>query len=75
MVALALLHITGPYAVIGPMIFVCCGSGLITPSAAAGSLGVDPRIAGAASGLGSFIQMAAPRWPPRRCRSGEAATR
>ncbi|MGA8381416.1 MAG: multidrug effflux MFS transporter [Stellaceae bacterium] len=57
MVLLALLHFTGPYIVIGPMIFVCCGSGLITPSAAAGSLGVDPRIAGAASGLGSFIQM------------------
>ncbi len=57
MVLLALLHLAGPYIVIGPMIFVCCGSGLITPSAAAGSLGVDPRIAGAASGLGSFIQM------------------
>ena len=57
MVLLALLHFTGPYIVIGPMIFVCCGSGLITPSAAAGSLGVDPRIAGAASGLGSFIQI------------------
>ncbi len=57
MVLLALLHLTGPYIVIGPMIFVCCGSGLITPNAAAGSLGVDPRIAGAASGLGSFIQM------------------
>lgn len=57
MVLLALLHVASPYIVIGPMIFVCCGSGLITPSAAAGSLGVDPRIAGAASGLGSFIQM------------------
>ncbi len=57
MVLLAMLHFTGPYIVIGPMIFVCCGSGLITPSAAAGSLGVDPRIAGAASGLGSFIQI------------------
>ncbi len=39
------------------MIFVCCGSGLITPNAAAGSLGVNSRIVGAASGLGSFIQM------------------
>lgn len=57
MVLLALLHVAGPFAVIGPMIFVCCGSGLITPNAAAGSLGVNPRIAGAASGLGSFIQM------------------
>jgi MFS transporter, DHA1 family, multidrug resistance protein len=58
MVALALLHVSSPYVVIGPMIFVCCGSGLITPNAAAGSLGVNPRIVGAASGLGSFIQMA-----------------
>jgi DHA1 family bicyclomycin/chloramphenicol resistance-like MFS transporter len=40
------------------MIFVCCGSGLVTPNATAGSLGANPRIIGAASGLGSFIQMA-----------------
>jgi len=58
MVLLALLHVSGPYAVIGPMIFVCCGSGLITPNAAAGSLGGNPRIVGAASGLGSFFQIA-----------------
>jgi MFS transporter, DHA1 family, multidrug resistance protein len=58
MVLLALLHVTGPYVVIGPMIVICCGSGLITPNAAAGSLGVNPRIVGAASGLGSFIQIA-----------------
>ncbi len=57
MVGLALLHVAGPYIVIGPMIFVCCGSGLITPNAAAGSLGVNPHIVGAASGLGTFIQM------------------
>ncbi len=57
MVALALLHVPGPFVVIGPMIFVCCGSGLITPNAAAASLGVNPRTVGAASGLGSFIQM------------------
>ncbi len=57
MVGLALLHVSGPFIVIGPMMFVCCGSGLITPNAAAGSLGVNPRIVGAASGLGSFIQM------------------
>ncbi len=57
MLALALFHVHGPFAVIGPMIVVCCGSGLITPNATAGSLGVDPRVVGAASGLGSFIQM------------------
>ena len=57
MVALALAHISGPFVVIGPMIFVCCGSGLVTPNAAVGSLSVNPKIVGAASGLGSFIQM------------------
>jgi MFS transporter, DHA1 family, multidrug resistance protein len=57
MVALALLHVAHPFAVIGPMMLVCCGSGLITPNATAGSLGINPRIVGAASGLGSFIQM------------------
>jgi DHA1 family bicyclomycin/chloramphenicol resistance-like MFS transporter len=39
------------------MIFICCGSGLITPNAVAGSLGVNASIVGAASGLGSFMQM------------------
>jgi DHA1 family bicyclomycin/chloramphenicol resistance-like MFS transporter len=59
MLGLAMFHVSGPFAVIGPMIFVCCGSGLITPNATAGSLGVNPRTVGAASGLGSFIQMTA----------------
>ena len=57
MVSLAVLHLTGPFIVVGPMIFVCCGSGLITPNAAAGSLGVGSRIVGAASGLASFFQI------------------
>jgi MFS transporter, DHA1 family, multidrug resistance protein len=57
MVMLALLGIPSPYAVIGPMILVCCGSGLITPNATAGSLGVNAGIVGTASGLGSFMQM------------------
>jgi DHA1 family bicyclomycin/chloramphenicol resistance-like MFS transporter len=57
MLALAVLGIANPYAVVGPMIFVCCGSGLITPNAVASSLGVDNRIVGAASGLTSFLQM------------------
>ena len=57
MVALALLQVASPYVVVGPMILICCGSGLITPNAVAGSLGVDPGIVGAASGLASFLQM------------------
>jgi MFS transporter, DHA1 family, multidrug resistance protein len=57
MLGLALLHAASPYGVVGPMIFVCCGSGLITPNAVAGGLGVDRRIVGAASGMTSFLQM------------------
>ena len=57
MVALALLSVASPYAVIGPMMLICCGSGLITPNATAGSLGVNAGIVGTASGLGSFMQM------------------
>ena len=57
MVTLALLGVASPYTVIGPMILVCCGSGLITPKATAGCLGVNAGIVGTASGLGSFIQM------------------
>jgi MFS transporter, DHA1 family, multidrug resistance protein len=59
MLGLALWGVTSPYAVVGPMIFVSCGSGLITPNAIAGGLGVDRRIVGAASGLTSFLQMTA----------------
>jgi MFS transporter, DHA1 family, multidrug resistance protein len=57
MVTLALLGVASPYAIIGPMILVCCASGLITPNATAGSLGVSAGIVGTASGLGSFMQM------------------
>jgi len=59
MVCLALLGVAGPFAVVGPMILICCGSGLITPSATAASLGVNAGIVGTASGLGSFMQMTA----------------
>jgi DHA1 family bicyclomycin/chloramphenicol resistance-like MFS transporter len=57
MVTLALLGATSPYAIIAPMILVCCGSGLITPNATAGSLGVNAGFVGTAAGLGSFMQM------------------
>jgi MFS transporter, DHA1 family, multidrug resistance protein len=57
MVTLAFLHIANPYTIVGPMILICCGSGLITPNAVAGGLGVKLGIVGAASGLMSFLQM------------------
>jgi MFS transporter, DHA1 family, multidrug resistance protein len=58
MIALACLHIASPYIIVGPMILICCASGLITPNAVASSLGVNPQIVGAASGLASCMQMA-----------------
>jgi MFS transporter, DHA1 family, multidrug resistance protein len=58
MVALTLLHVASPYVIVGPMILISCGSGLMTPNAVAGSLGVKAGIVGAASGLSSFMQMA-----------------
>ncbi len=58
LLTLALLHVTGPFVIVGPMMFVCCGSGLVTPNATAGSLSANPGIAGSASGLVSTIQMA-----------------
>jgi len=57
MFALVALRVANPYAIVGPMILICCGSGLITPNAVAGSLGVKVGIVGAASGLASFLQM------------------
>ena len=57
MVTLAALHFGSPYFIVGPMVLICCGSGLITPNAVAGSLGVKVGIIGTASGLASFIQM------------------
>jgi MFS transporter, DHA1 family, multidrug resistance protein len=57
MLCLALLHVASPFAIVGPMIVICCGSGLITPNAVAGSLGVNAGVVGTASGLVSFVQM------------------
>jgi MFS transporter, DHA1 family, multidrug resistance protein len=44
-------------AIIGPVTAICCGSGLLTPNAVAGALSVRPDMAGAASGLASFVQL------------------
>jgi MFS transporter, DHA1 family, multidrug resistance protein len=58
MVALALCQVHVAYAVIGPMILICCGSGLLTPNATAGGIAIDPKIVGAAAALFGFVQMA-----------------
>ena len=49
--------LTHPLAVFGPVIFVGLGNGLTLPSANAGIVSVRPELAGAASGLGGFLQI------------------
>ena len=46
-----------PWALFGPSLLVGLGNGLSMPSAMAGAISVDPRAAGAASGLAGFMQM------------------
>lgn len=62
-VGLALLVLTmaqgwrEPLALFGPQAVIGLANGMIVPSAMAGALSVDVRIAGAAAGLGGFMQM------------------
>lgn len=44
-------------AIFGPMALITLGNGLSLPSATAGSVSVNPQIAGAAAGLAGFLQM------------------
>ncbi len=46
-----------PWALFGPGILLAFGNGLAMPNSMAGSISVDPRNAGAASGLTGFLQM------------------
>jgi len=46
-----------PWALFGPTILLAVGNGLSVPNAMAGAISVDPRAAGAASGLAGFLQM------------------
>jgi DHA1 family bicyclomycin/chloramphenicol resistance-like MFS transporter len=46
-----------PLAVFAPVTFVGLGNGLALPSANAGIVSVRPKLAGAASGLGGFLQV------------------
>jgi len=46
-----------PWALFGPTILLAVGNGLSMPNALAGAISVEPRIAGAASGLAGFLQM------------------
>ncbi len=54
---LILLGATHPLSVFGPVIFVGLGNGITLPSANAAIVSVRPQLAGAASGLGGFLQI------------------
>jgi DHA1 family bicyclomycin/chloramphenicol resistance-like MFS transporter len=47
-----------PFAIVGPMVIYMIGTGIVMPNAQAGGLGPFPRMAGAASALMGFLQMA-----------------
>ena len=55
--ALVLASVVTPAAVFLPMGLVAIGNGISQPNAIAGAVSVNPRIAGAASGLMGFAQM------------------
>jgi len=46
-----------PWALFGPCILLAIGNGFSVPNAMAGAISVEPRAAGAASGLAGFLQM------------------
>jgi DHA1 family bicyclomycin/chloramphenicol resistance-like MFS transporter len=57
--ALAVGGVSDPLLLCGPGILIGISNGMMMPSAFAGSVNVNPRIAGAASGLSGFLQMMA----------------
>ncbi len=58
MVALALMGVRGVWAILLPMFGVLVAAGLIMPNAFGGALAPYPKMAGAASALMGFVQMA-----------------
>jgi len=46
-----------PWSLFGPIILLGLGNGMSMPNAITGAISVDPRVAGAASGLAGFLQM------------------
>ena len=58
MAAIALTGHLGVAAVVGPMMVFLAGMGLVMPNAMAGAMGPFPRVAGSASALLGFCQMA-----------------
>jgi DHA1 family bicyclomycin/chloramphenicol resistance-like MFS transporter len=57
--ALALRGLWTPVAVFAPGVLLALGCGLSLPGSVAGAIAADPEAAGSASGLSSFLQLAA----------------
>jgi MFS transporter, DHA1 family, multidrug resistance protein len=53
----AMLGLLHPLALFGPAMIMSFGNGLVLPNAIAGGIGVDPKAAGAGSGLMGFGQV------------------
>lgn len=58
MTALALAGFFGVLVIVIPVILFLCGMGIVMPNGMAGAMGPFPRMAGAASALLGFVQMA-----------------
>ena len=52
------LHVTHPLALFAPAMLISFAQSISLPNAMAGALGLRPRLAGAASGLMGFLQLA-----------------
>jgi MFS transporter, DHA1 family, multidrug resistance protein len=57
LLALALIPVMHPAAIFAPCFLMALGNGLLLPNAVAGGVSVDPKAAGAASGMIGFLQM------------------
>jgi MFS transporter, DHA1 family, multidrug resistance protein len=57
MLVLALMGIMHPAAIFLPNFLMSIGNGFLLPNAVAGAVSVDPKAAGAASGVTGFLQM------------------
>jgi MFS transporter, DHA1 family, multidrug resistance protein len=57
LLALALVPVMHPAAIFGPCVLMSFGNGVLLPNAVAGAVSVDPKAAGAASGMVGFLQM------------------
>jgi MFS transporter, DHA1 family, multidrug resistance protein len=58
LLALALVPVMHPAAIFLPSFLMALGNGFLLPNAVAGAVSVDPKAAGAASGVTGFMQMA-----------------